>query len=469
MTITKIFLLIIIGLISISVSAKDYYISSSTGNDQNKGTSAENAWASFEKLNDIFFEPGDRILLKAGDTIRSAIELSAIRGSDTKPITFTKYGEGPNPLLDGNGADKAIFLRNPSYVEIKKLSVTNPEGRYGILVEAENSGALKDLVISELEVFDVYNESFNTTSPPKTIGGIVFRAESGDQPSWFDGILIEDSRIHDLGSCGISIGSDYKVNKRIDDGENTYPTLNVIIRNNVIHDIVRDGAIIRQCYGAIMEHNEVYRTGLVAVSNGMWFYDSDSCFIQHNIGHHCKAAFDKDGAPFSIDNMCTNSVIQFNYSYENEGPGYMLFGHNENGGSGCVIQHNISYNDHTNSVSAGIGSISLVSTVTNAEVRDNVVIAGPATGSVLGHRNWDGYPLDVKYTNNLFIGNGIAFLDKNVLPAGTFRDNFFINIADLPEKLMEENNKVSNYFGKLQEMIKRFDQVNGHNVAKFMD
>lgn len=49
----------------LSDSGTTYYLDSSGGNDEHKGTSAEAPWKSLAKLAGIEFHPGDRILLKA--------------------------------------------------------------------------------------------------------------------------------------------------------------------------------------------------------------------------------------------------------------------------------------------------------------------------------------------------------------------------------------------------------------------
>ena len=44
-----------------------YYVSASAGDDNNSGTSEEEAWKSLSKLNDLKLESGDSVLLKRGD------------------------------------------------------------------------------------------------------------------------------------------------------------------------------------------------------------------------------------------------------------------------------------------------------------------------------------------------------------------------------------------------------------------
>jgi hypothetical protein len=244
----------------------------------------------------------------------------------------------------------------------------------------------------------------------------------------------------------------YKLNK-----EDPYykPHKNVLIENCRIDSIVRDGIWIRQCEGALIQHCEVSRTGMNAVSNGFWFWDCLSSIMQYNEGWECGSPRGNDGAPFSIDNHCLDCILQYNYSHDNEGPGYMVFGR-EGDGYRNVVRRNLSYNDNvTRTYKAGTACITLVSEVKDALVEQNVVIAGPETHHMLGHRNWEGYPVSATYRNNLFVGNGRADLSeaKEVLRAGTFEGNLFINIPHLPGEFRPQG-EATQYFTWMQQIEK---------------
>lgn len=262
--------------------AVDYFINPSGGNDKARGTSAEMAWQTANLLQKTGFNPGDRILIHAGDTLRQSLLFENVQGSSSAPFTIGRYGEGNDPVIIGKDSDHAIYFLNPAFVIIEHLQIQNPSGKNGIFMEGENAGELKGITIQNVELTAVYDASWEITEPSKIRGGIVFEITKAEKPSWFNGVNILNNHIHDLGSCGITVGSDYKVVKDNEGGDDRYPNLEVRIAHNKIHDIVRDGAIIRQCKGGVMEHNEVWRTGLVAISNGMWWYDSDSCVIQYN-------------------------------------------------------------------------------------------------------------------------------------------------------------------------------------------
>ena len=57
----------LMSVLSSSASATTYYVSSSTGNDANSGTSSAAPWQTIAHVNGQTFQPGDSILFKRGD------------------------------------------------------------------------------------------------------------------------------------------------------------------------------------------------------------------------------------------------------------------------------------------------------------------------------------------------------------------------------------------------------------------
>ena len=431
----------------------NYYLSSEKGSDRYSGISPDEPWASIERINEQHFEAGDSIFFFSGESFKGTLYIND-QGGRGNPILISKYGEGKDPLLDGDGAEAAIFLNNPANVIVENLEIKNWKGVYGIHFIAENAGEMENLTFQDLNIHDVGSAMFDITEPSKTKGAICGRVNKGTKPSWWNGLTIQRVYIHNVGSCGITFGNEvnlYKLGK----SDLYYKThKNVLIQDCRVDSIVRDGIWIRQCEGAIIQNCEVSRTGMNAISNGIWFWDCLDCVMQYNEGWECMSPRGNDGAPFSIDNHCWNCIIQYNYSHDNEGPGYMIFGRmGDNGGN--VIRNNLSYNDNvTRTYKAGTASFTACSEVKNALVENNVIIAGSETHNILGHRNWEGYPHSVTYKSNLFVGNGKAVVSEinAVLEAGRFENNFFIDVPDITGEL---NRKVD-----FKKYFKEFEKVN---------
>ena len=83
-----------------SAWATTYYVSSSTGNDGNNGTSSSTAWQTLGKVNAQTLQPGDLVLLKRGDVWNESLVPSG-SGVSGNPIAFDAYGTGAAPNLTG--------------------------------------------------------------------------------------------------------------------------------------------------------------------------------------------------------------------------------------------------------------------------------------------------------------------------------------------------------------------------------
>jgi parallel beta-helix repeat protein len=78
-----------------------YYVSSS-GNDENKGTSEDFPWRSLDKVN-LFYklEPGDQILFNRGDEWNGTLIVNT-SGTSSNPIVYGAYGTGDKPKIYGS-------------------------------------------------------------------------------------------------------------------------------------------------------------------------------------------------------------------------------------------------------------------------------------------------------------------------------------------------------------------------------
>ncbi len=88
--------ILLLWILSATASATTYYVSSSTGNDANNGTSSSTAWQTIAHVNGQSFQPGDSILFKRGDVWNESLA-PASSGSSGNPIVFDAYGTGAAP------------------------------------------------------------------------------------------------------------------------------------------------------------------------------------------------------------------------------------------------------------------------------------------------------------------------------------------------------------------------------------
>lgn len=101
-----------------------YYINSQTGNDTNKGTSVNSPWKSLEKLEEMNFQRGDRILFAKNSVFQGGM-LFQSSGSTENPIVISNYGEGSLPTFsnpDQNEMNGNVFQISGSHIVIDGLS-----------------------------------------------------------------------------------------------------------------------------------------------------------------------------------------------------------------------------------------------------------------------------------------------------------------------------------------------------------
>lgn len=103
-------------------SGKNYYISSS-GNDNNYGTSTTEPWKTIAKVNSSMnnFQAGDSILFKRGDQFTGELDWNK-SGTQTLPIIIGAFGSGSKPILSGS-----VLLKGwkPFSDKIFSINITN--------------------------------------------------------------------------------------------------------------------------------------------------------------------------------------------------------------------------------------------------------------------------------------------------------------------------------------------------------
>ncbi|WP_233441916.1 hypothetical protein [Lentzea atacamensis] len=102
-----------------------YHVDTQSGNDSASGLDSAHAWRTLARVNSTVFQPGDRILLRAGSRWTGQLWPKG-SGTSTAPITIDRYGTGAAPRVDGGGqvAD-AVRLANQQFWTIRGLEVTN--------------------------------------------------------------------------------------------------------------------------------------------------------------------------------------------------------------------------------------------------------------------------------------------------------------------------------------------------------
>jgi len=317
-----------------------YHIDSVTGNDTNSGASPSNAWKSLNKVNSMVFQPGDRILFKTGTRYIGQLKP---QGSGIKymPIVIASYGDSSRPLISSNGLFlDTVLLENEENWEITDLEITNTNGirvpeRNGVKIKIYDYGTAHHIHLKNLFIRDVYGSLDKSTG---SLGGngILWEFGGTQKYSNFYDLLIENCHLLRTDRNGIcALG--------------WYDSYNVVIRGNYLQDIGGDGIVPMGTDGCLIEHNiiDVCGRGMPQANGGedcyagIWPYAADNTIIQFNevmnlINNGC------DSQSFDSDNLCYNSIFQYNYSHDNPA-GFILICNED--GSDTTVRYNISLND----------------------------------------------------------------------------------------------------------------------------
>ena len=417
-------------VIRASASTATYYLDSAGGNDANSGTSPSSAWKSLDKVNATTFHPGDSLLLKAGSVWRGQLWPKG-SGSSQQPIHIGKYSEGSKPQIQGQGSvEDTLLLKNQEFWEIEDLDISNAAPDYksirrGVHIALDNFGDARHFVLRCLTVHDVSGRD-----DTKHNGGIILTSNGEKKPSRFIDVLIEGNELYHVDRNGISTWSD-RWQRSL-----WYPSLRVIVRGNTLHDIGGDGIMIAVTDGALLEHNVVGRANQRSegYNIAIWTWSADNSIIQFNEAFETKGQ--RDGEGFDSDWNSRNTLIQYNYSHDNDG-GFLLVcddgsQHSADsvGNIGTIVRYNISQNDRHR-------GIAISGPVRNTLVYNNTFFYGPdhPIDAVL-FTDWSGWSASTSFLNNIFyavaqarIGHAVSRADDGAHTSapglGYSRENHF--------------------------------------------
>ena len=337
---------------SFSASATTYYVDAENGSDRISGQSPETAWQTLLRVNSTQFSPGDRILLRAGCRWTGPLHAQG-SGTADLPIKIDRYGNGEDPVIDGQGlvGQGVLNLHNQSYWEINHLEITNdaPEAgdRRGVMVSAANTGVVRHIHLKNLYIHHIKG-IVGQSIEAKNTGAIGFFIEADDQQDTrFDDILVEGCRIQTIDNTGIfTVSRAGGSNTPGKSNWNRRRITNLRIRHNRINDIAKNAIIVRLADGGVVEHNvcwdTAYRTG---TGNTIFSRSSRGTVFQFNEGYLNRSR-DYDGCLYDADLESPGCIFQYSYSHDNSHGLFWMC--TEPQDDNVIVRYNISQNDRGN-------------------------------------------------------------------------------------------------------------------------
>ncbi len=311
-----------------SLKTSRYYVSSSTGSDDNNGLSPTRAWKTFSKINSGTFSAGDEIYLKRNDTWSQTLELQG-SGTSEKSVVLDAYGDGNKPRIElgDSTKDTCVNAKDISYWTIRNLDMRNAlrgmHLQYG-LVKAYK------VQISECDFYDM-NYS---TQDGKTVGiGLCIEGEGTDR--FYDAVVRTCKFTRCVNGFAINIGTQNLI------CEDCFATGGLSAGFSLVN--VRN-SIIRRFAVTDVGGNLPYGTcaGFIVWSDGVIIDNCEFARCKNDGGH--------DGVGFDFEGNSKNITFTNNVIHDNAGAGIMVMstsGHNSN----ILIKDCTLYNNCTSSYS----------------------------------------------------------------------------------------------------------------------
>lgn len=406
------------------LTGKNYYFDAKNGKDSNSGTSAGQAFRSLEKIRSLKIKPGDSILLKSGAIFTEQLYFSG-KGKENQPIVIGKYGGEQKPHLKGNGTfQEMLHVYNSENVVIRDMEISNKGKKAlphltGLLVELYNYGTARNITVDNLYIHDVYGsllkgDGYNHKDTGAGQAVMLRNLRSGEKDSVlsnFDGLIVQNCYIKNCQRNGIMMWGNW-VRKY------WLPNRNVVIRRNVIEGVPGDGIVPVGCEAPLVEYNVMKNCPATLpeteACDGIWPWSCDNAVIQYNIVSDHKSKVDAYG--FDSDYNSTNSLFQYNLSFNNDG-GFLLLCNPGGwtpeysvGNRNTVVKYNISINDGIRRhIVKGNNHFSpiihITGPVTNSRIEHNLIyvikkILPETDKTIICSDDWKGYPDSTFFLNN---------------------------------------------------------------------
>jgi hypothetical protein len=232
---------------SLLSSGTSYFVDSRKGKDTNFGSSISEPWKTLSRVNKHRFNPGDTVCFLRGSEWVGELTINS-GGKESRPVVFTAYGEGNNPVIKNPGINRATAIKiNADRVVVENFLVKESH-QAGIAI---NKGA-------------DYNIVRNNEAIAVGIGISVSGTHN----------LITKNFAHDLSMVVNNEG-----------GDNDYGAVGIWL-------FASDNEV---CYNRMVNckapsYDYGFDGGVVE-----FYGDVDNCYIHHNSGENCVGSFEVGG------------------------------------------------------------------------------------------------------------------------------------------------------------------------------
>jgi len=323
--------LLTVWLIPAVWAATTYYVSTSSGNDSNDGKSETAAWKTLARASQPAYAPGDKILLKCGDTWGNDTLRPKGSGTADNLIVIASYGTGNKPILDGldDRQDRmGIHLKDVDGYHISGLEFTRH--MTGFYAEyATNAPSRKGLLVEDCCFHDSQFYGHYEDYPKRKIGlGICLFSHECKQRVVMSDITIRNCEFRRLASA-IWTNSPDNFNKA---AGNIWNFGNLVIEGCTFEDCKQwpiglrgiSGGAMRNCVTLDIGRNNVAWNGVAGAMiqrcKNFVYEDCEWGFI--SLGPIGKTSKDGEAFDFEVNNI--NHIMRRCVFHDTDGPCFMF-------------------------------------------------------------------------------------------------------------------------------------------------
>jgi hypothetical protein len=384
----------------VSAPSASYYVSP-TGNDHATGTSPAHPWRTLARASAARLKPGDSLLLRGGHAYHGYLTIAkSDSGTSARRVLISSYGGG-RATISSSGSGVVVF--DASNITITDLVIVGQQAlrssTAGIQVYSDLShGRLAHVVIERV---DVSGFGYGIA-----IGG----AHDG---AGFRDVWVKQSALHGNLDAGLAT-----YGPTFSPAAPSYANAGVHVWRVRAFGNLGDpantatntgsGIVLSSVNGATVTmssaHDNGGRGGAPSEGpEGIWAYAASHVVIAHNVSYENQSKSRQDGGGFGFDQSTFDSVAEYNLSYRNHGPGFLLFGSPRFPQRGNVVRFNISFDDGGGARHYVLGGLAVGGRTTNLAVYQNTVVMGKA-GSQPALKLY-GTLRRVRVLNNIFVGS----------------------------------------------------------------
>ena len=309
-------LLMVLLCIDMPANATNYYIAKN-GNNNNSGTSLKEAWASADRsVYGKKIKAGDTLFFVGGESYPGTLYFdNRYKTTETDRIVICSYGGKRATLVSGDST--AIFIYNNAGFTILNLDIAGSGSKMnkgcGIVFHADDSLIHRDIILKNLDISGFGQH------------GIILDVPNS-KDAVFSKVRIENVKSHDNLLSGIMTNGSflkpghYSIEDLVIDKCETYNNFgNPAFKDNHSGNGIVCGSVRNGTMQGCISHDNGKDNGCVYGGPvGIWCWASTEFTIQFCESHHNHTGTLKDGGGFDLDGGVTNSVIQYNYSHDND-------------------------------------------------------------------------------------------------------------------------------------------------------